>query len=133
VTINQEKLERILPTVSKPGRYTGGEWNSVGKDWRATPTKVVMPGSQAVIDYVATHPAAIGYVSMGYLSPKVKALPIEGLTPTPETVQSGQYHLTRPLVVVTSRQPAGEVRAFLDFALSPAGQAVVGGRYGRVR
>jgi radical SAM family uncharacterized protein len=26
-------LERILPTVSKPGRYTGGEWNSVTKDW----------------------------------------------------------------------------------------------------
>jgi len=26
-------LDRILPTVSKPGRYTGGEWNSVVKDW----------------------------------------------------------------------------------------------------
>ena len=26
-------LERILPTVSKPARYTGGEWNSVVKDW----------------------------------------------------------------------------------------------------
>ena len=42
MTINQEKLERILPTVSKPGRYTGGEWNSVVKDWRATPTKVAL-------------------------------------------------------------------------------------------
>ncbi len=28
-------LERILPTVSKPARYTGGEWNSVVKDWDA--------------------------------------------------------------------------------------------------
>ena len=28
-----ERLERILPTVRKPGRYTGGEWNSVVKDW----------------------------------------------------------------------------------------------------
>jgi radical SAM family uncharacterized protein len=28
-----EILERILPTVRKPGRYTGGEWNSVVKDW----------------------------------------------------------------------------------------------------
>lgn len=28
-------LERILPTVSKPARYTGGEWNSVAKDWEA--------------------------------------------------------------------------------------------------
>jgi hypothetical protein len=28
-------LERILPTVSKPARYTGGEWNSIVKDWDA--------------------------------------------------------------------------------------------------
>lgn len=28
-------LERILRTVSKPARYTGGEWNSIVKDWEA--------------------------------------------------------------------------------------------------
>ncbi len=28
-----ELLDRILPTVQRPGRYTGGEWNSVVKDW----------------------------------------------------------------------------------------------------
>lgn len=28
-------LDRILPTVTKPGRYTGGEWHSVVKDWAA--------------------------------------------------------------------------------------------------
>ncbi|MDY7042248.1 MAG: TIGR03960 family B12-binding radical SAM protein, partial [Chloroflexota bacterium] len=26
-------LDRILPTVTMPARYTGGEWNSVVKDW----------------------------------------------------------------------------------------------------
>ena len=31
-----EILERILPAVSKPARYTGGEWNSVVKDWEST-------------------------------------------------------------------------------------------------
>jgi radical SAM family uncharacterized protein len=30
-----ELLDRILPTVSKPARYTGGEWNSVVKEWEA--------------------------------------------------------------------------------------------------
>src|SRR5438132_9105764 len=28
----EEKLEEILPTVGKPGRYTGGELNSITKD-----------------------------------------------------------------------------------------------------
>jgi radical SAM family uncharacterized protein len=31
----EEILDLILPTVAKPARYTGGEWNSVVKDWEA--------------------------------------------------------------------------------------------------
>jgi radical SAM family uncharacterized protein len=34
------RLKRILPTVQKPGRYTGGELNQVVKDWDAIPVKV---------------------------------------------------------------------------------------------
>jgi radical SAM family uncharacterized protein len=30
-----DTLDRILPHVSKPARYTGGEWNSIVKDWEA--------------------------------------------------------------------------------------------------
>ncbi|MCP3885914.1 MAG: B12-binding domain-containing radical SAM protein, partial [Propionibacteriaceae bacterium] len=32
----------ILPTVRKPGRYTGGEYNSIVKDWQTTPTRVCL-------------------------------------------------------------------------------------------
>jgi radical SAM family uncharacterized protein len=35
-------LDRILPTVEKPGRYTGGELNSVVKDWEAVPTRICL-------------------------------------------------------------------------------------------
>ncbi len=38
----QTRLERILPTVQKPGRYTGGELNQIVKDWDAIPTKVAL-------------------------------------------------------------------------------------------
>ncbi len=36
------RLERILPTVQKPGRYTGGELNQVVKDWTQVKTKVAL-------------------------------------------------------------------------------------------
>ncbi|TAK34383.1 MAG: TIGR03960 family B12-binding radical SAM protein [Chloroflexota bacterium] len=36
------RLARILPTVSKPGRYTGGEWNSIVKDWSGSPIRVAL-------------------------------------------------------------------------------------------
>ena len=33
-------LERLLDRVQKPSRYTGGEWNSINKDWEKTDVKV---------------------------------------------------------------------------------------------
>jgi hypothetical protein len=38
----EQKLERILPAVQKPGRYTGGEYNQVIKDWQTIRTKVAL-------------------------------------------------------------------------------------------
>ncbi len=36
------KLERILPKVQKPGRYTGGEFNQVVKSWDSVKTHVAL-------------------------------------------------------------------------------------------
>ncbi|MGD2057307.1 MAG: TIGR03960 family B12-binding radical SAM protein [Anaerolineales bacterium] len=41
VQIEQE-LEKILPTVRKPGRYTGGELNQVVKDWQAVDVRIAL-------------------------------------------------------------------------------------------
>ncbi len=35
-------LERTLLRVQKPARYTGGEWNSVVKDWDRTPQRIAL-------------------------------------------------------------------------------------------
>ena len=35
LTLMEDRLDEILPKVSKPGRYTGGELNSVTKDHAA--------------------------------------------------------------------------------------------------
>ena len=40
--IDSDTLNRILPTVQKPGRYTGGEWNSVVKDWENVPLRIAL-------------------------------------------------------------------------------------------
>jgi len=100
---------------------------------RVTLTAVVMPSSQAVVEYAAEHPEAIGYVSMGYLSQEVKALKIEEVVPTPKSVRQGEYHLLRPLFLITRQEPMGEVKGFIDFVLSPTGQSIVGKKYGRVK
>ncbi len=40
--VDLNRLERVLPTVRKPGRYVGGEYNSIARNWEATPTRVCL-------------------------------------------------------------------------------------------
>jgi radical SAM family uncharacterized protein len=37
-----QRLNDLLYQVSRPGRYTGGEWNSIRKDWDTTPVKIAL-------------------------------------------------------------------------------------------
>ena len=92
---------------------------------RVTLNALVMPSSQAVVDYVATHPAAIGYVSMAELSDKVRALSLEDAAPTAANARAGAYHLTRVLYFYVPTQVPAATQAFIDYVLSPAGQAIV--------
>ena len=100
---------------------------------RVTLTAMVMPNSRAVVEYVAEHPQAIGYVSMGHVSEEVKAVEIEEALPTPDSVRKGEYHLLRPLFLMTRLEPTNEIKGFIDFVLSSTGQSIVGREYGRVR
>jgi len=40
--IDGDQLERLLAAVRKPGRYVGGEYNSVVKDWEGIATRVCL-------------------------------------------------------------------------------------------
>jgi phosphate transport system substrate-binding protein len=100
---------------------------------RATPTALVMPSGRSVIEYVAEHPGAIGYVSMSLLSPRVKALKVEGELPTPQAVAEGRYPLNRDLTLVAAKPVSDVARSLAEFALSPAGQEIMAQRYGRIR
>ena len=72
---------------------------------RVTLNALVMPTSQAVVDYVASHRNAVGYVSTGVLTDTVRAVPVEDIPPTAATVRSGEYRLGRVLYLYAP-QPA---------------------------
>jgi phosphate transport system substrate-binding protein len=98
-----------------------------------TPLAVVAPSSEAVVEYVATHEAAVGYVSMGVVTSVVKVLSVEGELPTAQTVREGSYPLSHELWFVTGQSPETTVRSFLRFAQGPVGQQTVGRYFGRIR
>jgi phosphate transport system substrate-binding protein len=92
---------------------------------RVRPDAVMQASNQAVASTVSRTPGAIGYAGLGYVSIEVKALSIDGVTPSKETVLGNQYPITRPLFMYTNGKPAGLVRDFIEFVMSQEGQKIV--------
>ena len=73
-----------------------------------------------VITAVSQNPDAIGYASLASVKDTVKALNVNGVTPSEATVKDGSYTVQRPFVLVTvegkALSPAAQ--AFFDYALS---------------
>jgi len=56
---------------------------------------------------------------------KVKILKLNGTDPTKSNITSAKYPYFRPLYLMTRGEPAGEIRTFMDWILSLAGQKVI--------
>jgi phosphate transport system substrate-binding protein len=77
---------------------------------------------------LAETPHAIGMTSLTVVEQsggKVKALALNGVSPTPENVKSGRYFLTRDFLFVIKGEPSPAVKHFLDFVLSADGDRVI--------
>lgn len=99
---------------------------------RVTRTALVMPNETAVVDYVARHADAIGYTSMGALTPEIHSLTIDDVHLSPQTVENKTYPFIRTFAFVVPRTPSPATQAFIDFVLSADGQRIVGQKFGRV-
>jgi len=89
-----------------------------------------LPNEQAVITAVASDRAGIGFVAFGNPEP-ARVLPLAenggtAIAPTPLTISTETYPLTRRLYLYTAAKPSNAfVSRFLDYVYSPAGQAAV--------
>jgi len=87
---------------------------------------LLLTSSQAIVEEVAANPDAIGYLGMGYVSDRTKALMIaknnEYYAPDINNVMRKKYPLSRPLFFYTNGEPTGITKLFVDFALGPKGQ-----------
>jgi phosphate transport system substrate-binding protein len=99
--------------------------------------KVIAPDENVVKTVVGTLPplSAVSYISLSTglsvvsSGVAVRLLPVDKIEPEVPTVKDGRYSLRRALLLVSKKQPNPLVDAFAQFALSPAGQAILAETY----
>ena len=78
---------------------------------------------------LSTTPHAIGVTDLGMISTEqlaVKSLKLNGVTPSVETAQNGQYPLTRTLFLLyRNKTLSPEAKAFVDFIRSDEGASIL--------
>ena len=87
---------------------------------------LVVGENQQAIQSVAGNPGAVGYVSIGAAEHEagrgvsIKPVALDGVSPDPEAVASGEFPLTRNLNLVTDGEVSKAARRFLDYVASEA-------------
>jgi phosphate transport system substrate-binding protein len=94
-------------------------------DESITPKAIVQNTNGAVKQFVSGNPNAIGFISLGLVDEQVKALYLDGVSPTQINVLNGSYGLFRPFLFVSNYEPEGQVKKFIDYVLSDEGQQVL--------
>ncbi len=92
---------------------------------RFRPDAQMQTSSGAVSYAVSGNRYAIGYIGLGYVTPRVKVLAIDGVKPSLETVRSGKYPLARELYLFTGPDPPAVALDFIDFLHSPASRRLI--------
>jgi phosphate transport system substrate-binding protein len=89
--------------------------------------KAVVQGSTGAITQTVTGDRnAIGYISYGSLDNTVKALKVGGIAPSINTIKDKTYVIQRPFLYVTKGDVTDPVaKAFIEYTLSPEGQAIL--------
>ena len=80
-----------------------------------------------VITTVSQNPAAIGYASLSAVKDTVKALTVNGVAPSEDTVKDGSYVVQRPFVLVTKdgTELSPAAQAFFDYATSAEAAPII--------
>ncbi|MDR0289307.1 MAG: phosphate ABC transporter substrate-binding protein [Treponema sp.] len=68
---------------------------------------------------------AIGYISLGSVDDTIKAIGVNGVTPSSANVLNGSYRIARPFILLNGNNLHPESKAFVDWAMGSEGQAIV--------
>lgn len=110
----QSATRKVFSKIVLSGEKYGGNVQTIRPD-------------TMIIDKIAADPSGIGQLSfaLGNAHGQANAARKINIDGEVASVDNPNYQVTRPLYLITKGEPAGKVKAFIDWALSDAGQAIV--------
>jgi len=90
------------------------------------PDSQKLAGNEQIAQEVSKNPNGVGYVGLAYTKANgIKVVPIDGASPSKESVLAKSYAYARPTFYYTNGEPTGVVKEFIDFTVNPEGQKIV--------
>lgn len=92
-----------------------------------TPTALLRPTNLDVLDYVADHPNAIGYVAANIwdAGSRTKLLAIDNVPATRDSISSGTYPLLQTVFLIVPQPPSPASTDFVNFLSSTDGRTTL--------
>jgi phosphate transport system substrate-binding protein len=121
----------VVSRQNNSGTYAYFKAAVLGKKGKYRQGTLAMHGSKDVVDLVEKTPCAIGYSGLAYATSHVKMACIGKsddetcVPPSVETASNRSYPIARPLFMYTNGTPQGDVKTYLDWVLSDAGQCII--------
>ncbi len=123
-----EGVDRAITVVTREeGSGTRETFQNLvmGKKEEISLGALVQDSNGAIRQVVADDSNAIGFISLGLVNDRVKALKIDGIEATVKNVRVQRYKIVRPFLFVFKSSPQGMAKEFLDYVLSPKGQKLL--------
>jgi phosphate transport system substrate-binding protein len=120
----QEKKINVVTREEGSGTRGAFQEMVMGKT-RIFKGAIVQDSNGTVREIVANDPHSIGYISLGLVNEKVKAVSLDGIAPTYEDIDAKRYKLIRPFLFVTDGPPKLIAQDFINFVLSREGQNLI--------
>lgn len=120
-------MDATIRVISREdGSGTRRSFDSLVLNDQKLSTSALFQNSNGTIrEAVASDPNAIGYLSIGLVSAKVKGVQLNGVSPTKEAVKAKKYPLSRPIYFLTKAEISDDTKNFIDFVLSDEAQKIL--------
>ena len=117
----------IVVITRNPISGTGQAWQVLVMGSDTIVSSATVAGmNEDVPGLIASTNGSIGYLSTDIVdATMMTVLTIDGVAPSEATFRDNSYWLNRPYIFVTQTTPTPLQQEFLDFALSPAGAAII--------